>query len=52
MLCAANISSRQSMSRVYKLPFWKSVLALCKTNDAKVTIVLVFIGAVFMNDRE
>ncbi len=31
---------------------WKSFLALCKTNDAKVTIVLVFTGAVFMNDCE
>ncbi len=36
----------------YKLLFWKSFSALCKANDAKATIVSVFTGAVFMNDRE
>ncbi len=36
----------------YKLTFWKSFLVLCEANDAKATIVSVFTGAVFMNDRE
>ncbi len=53
-LCA-NVSSRQSMCHTflfYKLPFWKSFLALCKANDAKATIIYVVTGDVFMNDRE
>ncbi len=36
----------------YKLLFWKRFSALCKADDAKATIVSVFTGAVFMNDRE
>ncbi len=47
-----NVSSRQCKCLFYKLPFWKSFLALCKANDAKANIVSVFTGAVFMNDRE
>ncbi len=42
-LCV-NVSSRQSNSITrlfFKLPFWKSFLALCKANDAKATIVSV-----------
>ncbi len=44
---------RVSVTRLfYKLPFWKSLLALCKANNAKATIVPVFTDGVFRNDRE
>ncbi len=56
MLCVRmSAPDKVSVMRLfYKLPFWKSFLALSKANDAKanVTIVFVFTGAVFMNDHE
>ncbi len=52
-LCA-NVSSRQSKCHAFvlQIALLKELLALCKANDAKTTIVSVFTGAVFMNDHE
>lgn len=36
----------------YYMLFEHSCVALCRANGAKATIVSVFTGAVFLNDRE